>query len=159
MVILKLDKKDRAIIEALQVNGRALIKDISKKTGIPRDSVNYRITKLLANGVIKGFAPICDTNKLGYPIYTWVHVRLQQFDEETEKKFQNFLKQNPNIIYVAKVTGSYHYIFTVVTKTIADLDAVLRSVLAKFPNLIKDYSTSLMIEEVQYDTFYRLVAK
>ena len=43
---MKLDKKDKAIIKALEEDGRALIRDIAKKTGIPRDSVNYRIKKL-----------------------------------------------------------------------------------------------------------------
>ncbi|MBU1201506.1 MAG: Lrp/AsnC family transcriptional regulator [Nanoarchaeota archaeon] len=154
---LKLDNKDKLIIQALEEDGRALIKDISKKTKIPRDSVNYRIKKLRSEGVIKGFSPICDTNNMGHPIYTWVNLQLQGFDNDIENKFKSFLKFHPNIIYIAKVTGQYHYIFTVATRTINEFDEVLRTILSQFPNLIKTYNTSLMIEEVQYDTFYRLI--
>lgn len=154
---MKLDNKDKKIIHALEENGRALIRDISKKTGIPRDSVNYRIKKLMKEEVIKGFAPICDTNKMGYPVYTWVNIQLQEFDEDIENKFQSFLRSNKNVIYIAKVTGAYHYILTIAAETIQDLDNVLRSIFAKFPKLIKTYNTSLMVNEVQYDTFYKLV--
>lgn len=153
----KLDVKDKKILKVLEKNARALIKDISKKTGVPRDSVNYRIKKLKAEGIIKEFVPICDTNKMGCPVYTWVNMELQQFDEKVERQFQSFLKQHPNIVYIAKVTGAYHYIFTIATKTIKELDEVLRSILSKFPGVVKSYNTSLMIEEVQYDTFYRLI--
>ncbi|KHO45407.1 MAG: Lrp/AsnC family transcriptional regulator, leucine-responsive regulatory protein [archaeon GW2011_AR3] len=157
MAEFKLDKKDRAIIRALEENGRAMIKDISKKTGIPRDSVNYRIRKLVGQKVIKGFVPVCDTLKMGYPIYSWVTMQLQNFNEETEKKFRNYLHHNRNVIYIARVTGDFHYIITVAAKSIPEFDIVLRELLAKFPNLIKSYTTSLLIEEAQYDTFYRLI--
>ncbi len=155
--MMKLDKKDRAIIKSLEENGRALIRDISKKTGIPRDSVNYRIKKMQKDKVIKGFAVLCDTNKLNHPIFTWVNVQLQQFDENKEKQFEGFLKQVPNVVYINKVTGAYHYVFAVATKTIQDLDKTLKIILNKFPNLIKTYNTSLLVEEIQYDTFYRLI--
>ncbi len=155
--MFKLNRKDRAILRALEEDGRALIKDISKKTGIPRDSVNYRIKRMCAEGMIKGFAPICDTNKLGHPVYTWVCMELQQFDEKIERAFQLFLKANPHVIYIAKVTGTYHYIVTMATRTIQELDTVLRQILSKFPRLVKSYNTSLMIEEVMYDSFYRLI--
>lgn len=154
---IKLDKKDKKIMKALEEDGRSLIRDISKNTGVPRDSVNYRIRKMCSNKVIKGFAPICDTNKMGYPVYTWVNLQLQNFDNATEKKFQSFLKTLPNIIYVAKVTGAYHYIFTIATKTIQELDEILKGIFSKYPNTIKTYNTSLMVDEVQYDTFYKLI--
>lgn len=157
MTKIKIDGKDRLILHALEDGGRSQIKTVSKKTRIPPDSVKYRLNKLLSNGIIKGFVPICDTNKLGYPVYTWVNIILQQFDEGTEKKFEAYLREVPNIIYIAKITGAYHYTFTISTKTIQDLDRILKEIFGKFPGLIKEYNTSLMIREVQYDTFYRLL--
>lgn len=154
---MKLDKKDSKILQELERNGRALIKTISNKTGIPRDSVNYRIKKMLKEGVIKGFVPVCDTTQMDYPVYTWLNLQLQHFDEKKEKQFVAFLKSTFNVVYIAKVTGKYHYMITIAAKTIQDLDQVLRSIMAKFPTLIKSYNTSLMIEEIQYDSFHRLI--
>ena len=151
------DSKDRLILHSLEDNGRSQLKIIAKKTRIPPDSVKYRLNKLLSSGIIKGFVPICDTNKLGYPVYTWVNIILQQFDESIEKKFESYLREVPHIIYIAKITGAYHYTFTICTKTIQDLDRILKEIFGKFPGLIKEYNTSLMIREVQYDTFYRLL--
>lgn len=153
----KLDSKDKKIIKSLEENARASIKEIEKKTGIQRDSVNYRIKKLISQKVIKGFVPICDTNKLGYPVYTWMNIKLQQSDEELEQKFNSFLKGIPNILYIAKVTGAYHYVLTIATHDLQELDKIIKQIISKYPNMIKEYNSSLMIDEVQYDTFYRLI--
>lgn len=152
-----LDEKDRAILAQLERDGRALIKTISTRTGIPRDSVNYRIKRMRKNGVIKGFAPICDTDKMGRPVYCWVCMQLQHFDEKVDAHFREYLRQEKSVIYIAQVTGAYHYIFTIAARTIKDLDKVLRGIAAAFPESIKTYTTSLMVEETQYDTFHRLI--
>lgn len=154
---IRLDMKDGKILQALEQNGRAMIKEISKKTGIPPDSVNYRIKKMVKSKVIKNFAPICDTYKLGYPLYVWVHFTLQNFDKVDEENFKNYLSGLKNTVYIAKVTGRYHYILNFAAKSIEGLDNILRGILSRFPNLIKDYHTSLMVSEVKYDTFYKLI--
>lgn len=154
---MELDIKDKAILEQLEKDGRMQIKQISKKTGIPADTINYRIKKMISNGIIKGFSPICDTNKLGRPIYSWVNLTIQKYDHEFDKNFISYLRSLPEIIYIAKVTGAYHYLFTVATSSIKEFDEVFKKILEKFSDAIKSYNTSLMIEEMQYDTFHRLI--
>lgn len=153
----KLDKKDKVILKALEKDGRALIKDISKKTGIPRDSVNYRIRKMKNEGVIKNFIPVCDTMKMNYPVYSFVSLKLQLYDDKIEKKFQKFLKDEKNVVYIAKVTGPYNYMIRASVRSIEELDLFIRKMMVKFPGLIKDYETSMMVDEIQHDTFYKLI--
>jgi Lrp/AsnC family leucine-responsive transcriptional regulator len=154
---ITLDKKDRAILKSLEKDSRALIKTISKETGIPRDVVNYRIKRMKKEGVIKGFVPICDTERMGYPLFTWVHLELQQLDAENEKAFITYLQGVENVVYIVKTTGAYHYIIAIAARSVANLDDILRKSLSQFPNLIKNYTTSLIVEEIQYDSFHRLI--
>lgn len=154
---VKLDKWDKEILKALEEDGRALIKDISKKTGIPRDSVNYRLKRMRSEGVITKIVPVCDTVKMGYPLYTYIFLELQQFDSDIEKKFVSFLKGHRNSVYIARLTGNYHYLLAMATKDIREQDEIIRSIVSKFPNFIKNYHTALLIEETQYDTFHKLI--
>lgn len=157
MAQIKLDKWDKEILRALDEDGRALIKDISGKTGIPRDSVNYRLKRMRAEGVITKIIPICDIVKMGYPLYTYLFLELQQFDSTVEKKFVSFLKGHRNSVYIARLTGNYHYILALAAKDIKEQDGIIRSILSKFPGLVKNYHTALLIEETQYDTFHKLI--
>jgi len=69
----KLDGKDKKILKALDQNARLSIANISRKTGIQRDSVLYRINKMKKEGVIKFFHTALDPVILGYPVYSFVN--------------------------------------------------------------------------------------
>ena len=73
---MKLDKKDKKILELLNDNARLTIAGISRKTGIQRDSVLYRINKLKDSGVIRFFHSVLDPTVLGFPVYTFVNFSL-----------------------------------------------------------------------------------
>ncbi len=51
----RIDKKDRAILKLLNSNSRLGYRDISRQTGIPEDTVRYRLFLLKKSGVIKRF--------------------------------------------------------------------------------------------------------
>lgn len=157
MGIVRLDGWDKQILRELEHDGRALITDISKKTGIPRDSVNYRLRRLTSSGIIKKITPVCDIVKMGYPLYSYIFIELQQFDSATEKKFVSFLKGYRNIVYIARLTGNYHYLLAAAAKDINEHDEVLRNIVSRFPNFVKNYHTALLMEETQYDIFHKLI--
>ena len=69
---VKLDSKDKKIIEQLQKNARQSIAEIAKKTRLPRDVVVYRIKKLEKTKVIRSHHTFLDHQKLGYPLYVYV---------------------------------------------------------------------------------------
>ena len=43
---IKLDSKDKKILELLYKNSRTPVSEIARKTGIPKDSVLYRVKRL-----------------------------------------------------------------------------------------------------------------
>ena len=63
---LGLDRRDRQIMYALDENARQSNASIAKKLKLGKNVANYRINRLLKNGVMRGFYTVIDAHKLGY---------------------------------------------------------------------------------------------
>lgn len=154
---IKLDKKDKKILSVLDKNARFSIADISRKTGIQRDSVLYRINKLKKLGAIRFFHTVLNPSILGYEIYSFVFFRLQNLTIEKEKTFITYLKNNSNIVYVAKTTGKWDLVINIAAKNLKQFDEILQSLRMKFSNIVKEYENSSIIQEYKYDDMVGLV--
>ena len=84
-----LDATDKKIVETLYTDGRMPVSKISRKTGIRRDIVIYRLKKMLEKDVISFIIPILNPPKLGYPNLNSVNISIQNFDK-TRKSQSNF---------------------------------------------------------------------
>lgn len=148
---LKLDTKDKKIIEQLQINCRQTIQEIAKKTKLPRDVVKYRLKKFEDSGLIRQYHAFINPAMLGYPLYVYVGFSLLNIELEEEKQFINYLKANKQIIYVAKNSGKWDFSIAVCAKDYSDFDNILKSVRAKFTKIIKDFEILPVIQEYKYD--------
>jgi len=153
--MIKLDKKDKKILEIMTDKARASVSEIARKTGIPRDSVHYRIQRLIKSKVIERFHTYVDPVILGYPIYTFVTFTLHNFDDE--KKFYAYLSSHPNIVYVTKTSGKWDCIIAISAKTLEQFDTVLRDIRKQFSSIIKDYETASLIHQYKYDYMVDLI--
>ncbi len=52
---IKIDKKDRAILQLLNENSRISYRDMGKRLGISEDTIRYRVFKLVKKGIISRF--------------------------------------------------------------------------------------------------------
>jgi len=154
---VKLDKKDKKILECLDKNGRISIANISRKTGIQRDSVLYRIKKMKKQKVIRFFHTVLNPSILGYPVYTFVNFILYNFSEEDEKVFLSFLKTHPNVVYVAKTTGKWDFTINIAAENLKQFDEIMREIRREFSKIIKDYETASIIQEYKYDYLVDLI--
>lgn len=153
----KLDQKDKKILEVINNNGRASVTEIARKTRIPRDSVHYRLQRLIKSKVIRFFHTAIDHRKLGYPIFTFVNFVLYNFNEETEKRFYNYLINLKKVIYVTKTTGKWDCTIAIAAKDLEQFDSVLRGIRKRFSSIIKDFETASIIKEIKYDYMVDLI--
>ncbi len=154
---VKLDSKDKKIIEQLQKNCRQTIAEIAKITKLPRDVVVYRIKKLEQNKVIRGHHTFLNPQKLGYPLYVYVMFSCYNLKPEEETKFINYLKSHKQIIYVAKNSGKYDFTIGVCAKDYMNFDDIIRSIRQKFINVIKEIESLPTIQEYKYDYMVDLI--
>ena len=154
---VKLDQKDKKILSLLDKHARLSVAAISRKTGIQRDSVLYRIKRMQERNVIRFFHTVLHPNVLGYPIYTFVNFVLYNLTEESEKSLLSFLKNHPNIIYVAKTTGKWDYSINIAAKNLRHFEDIMSALRMKFSKIIKEYETASIIEEYKYDSMVALI--
>jgi Lrp/AsnC family leucine-responsive transcriptional regulator len=74
MAELKLDFKDRAILESLQKNGRATYAELAEQVQLTVSSARERVLKLERDGLIQGYTANLDAEKLGLPVTAFVSV-------------------------------------------------------------------------------------
>ena len=151
------DKKDKKIIKALNQDARLSIADLSRKTGIQRDSILYRIKKMQKEKIIRFFHVAIDPTQLGYPIYSFVNLTLFNLTKESEKKLLAHLKSHPNVVYLAKTTGKWDLTLNIVGKSLIHFNEILTEIRMKFSNIIKEYETSSIVEEYKYDNMVELI--
>ncbi|MBU0461722.1 MAG: winged helix-turn-helix transcriptional regulator, partial [Nanoarchaeota archaeon] len=96
MGVLKLDLKDRKILEELDLNARYFISDIAKKVKLNKEVVKYRIHNLEKKGVIQGYHTLINYAKLGL-IPVEVSINLMDTRKETVEEMLAFLQAQPNL--------------------------------------------------------------
>lgn len=154
---MTLDTKDKKILEFLDKNARATIAEISDKTNIQRDSVLYRIRRMQKDKVIRFFHAVLNPSAMGYEIYSFVNLVLQNITPEKDQKLLAFLKTHPQIVYVAKTTGKWDFTICVAAKNLKEFDEILFQLRMKFSDIIKEYDAAPIIEEYKYDSMVELV--
>ncbi|MAG45413.1 MAG: hypothetical protein CMH63_01420 [Nanoarchaeota archaeon] len=154
---VKLDSKDKKILELLQTDGRMPISKISRKTSIPRDSVKYRIRRLEKLNVIRFYHAFLNPAKLGYPMYSYTTFKLYHLDEKREKEFINFLNSIKQVVYISKTTGAWDVAIGICARDFKDFDDVLREIRSKFADEIKDIETGSVIQEFKGDYMADLI--
>jgi len=154
---IKLDKKDKAILEQLQLNARQTIAQIAKKTKLPRDLVVYRIKRFEKEKVVRAHHSFLNPSKLGYPLYSYVFLTLTNIDIEEEKKMIIFFKGHKNVIYVAKNSGKYDFTIGICAKDYMDFDNILQNIRRKFSSAIKNYEITPVVQEYKYDWMVDLI--
>lgn len=76
---IRVDKKDRQILQLLNENARMRYRDMSKKLGINEDTIRYRVFKLIHKGIISRFT-IAVQNAGGSLVFFFARYR---FDKNT----------------------------------------------------------------------------
>ena len=71
------DELDLRIISLLQKNARLSFREIARELDVAVGTVYNRIKKLEEEGVIRGYAPVLDYEKLGFGLTALIGIRLR----------------------------------------------------------------------------------
>ena len=136
--MIKLDAFDRKILEILLKNAREQITAIAKKIRLGRENVNYKINRLIKEGIIKEPLTIFDEDNLSLSHYV-LFVELINLQEDSERKIIEDLKNSKYISWIGINAGKWSLIFDVIIKEKDDLDKIVNDFLDKFGRFIGDY--------------------
>jgi Lrp/AsnC family leucine-responsive transcriptional regulator len=119
VIMKKLDKIDRVIIDMLQKNARASLKEIAREVFLSSPSVASRIERLEREGVITGYHAQVNPMVVNYRIKAFICLQLDPTDKPV---FYPFIQSIPNVVECNCVTGDYSMLIEVYFESTPQLD-------------------------------------
>ncbi|MGV8162358.1 MAG: Lrp/AsnC family transcriptional regulator [Candidatus Nanoarchaeia archaeon] len=134
--MLEIDKKDIAIIQALDQNVRASYVQIGRKTKIGKETVQYRIKNLEKKKIITGYwiiPKLCNKTTV-YKIL----LKNKNMNKEEKEKFISYLSHNTFVSWFASTEGNWDYIITSVVSKDHYFSEMMTELLNKFGSKFKE---------------------
>jgi len=138
---MKLDEKDKQILEILKKNARLTTKEIAKIVKLPITTVHNRIKKLENNKIITNFTVNLNYNELGKPILAFILVTVnynikseKKIDQEELAKKIKFLEGTED---VSIVTGDTDIIVKVRLSSVDELSSYITKKLRNLEGIDK----------------------
>ena len=134
----KLSKDDLKIINLLSKDARMPIIEIADAIKLTPKTIIKRIKSLEENKIIVGYRTEFDLGKLGYKYYK-VHINTFNLTKEKSKELENYIQDNPYIIYHDRVLGGYDIELEVQIEDENKMREFIDKLNEKFSRIIKDH--------------------
>jgi DNA-binding Lrp family transcriptional regulator len=144
----EVDELDGRLIHALAAAPRAGIMELARQLGVARGTVQARLDKLMARGVITGFDPDLDLGALGYDVvaFTTLEIAQGRLDDVV-----SHLRELPQVLEAHSITGSGDLHCKVVARTNADLQTVINRML-EVQGIVRTSTVIALTEQISHRT-------
>jgi len=123
-----MDGLDVALLDLLTAEPRVGVLEASRRLGVARGTVQSRLDRLEASGVVTGFGPQVDPGALGFGVTAFVTLEIRQARGHDELAAR--LADVPEVIEVHTITGAGDLLCRIVARSNADLQRVIDAIVA-----------------------------
>ncbi len=124
---MAVDQVDAAILALFAEEPRIGVLEASRRLRLARGTVQARLDKLAARGVVIGWGPDVDTSQLGFPVTAFVTLEIAQSGHDD---IGARLAEIPEVLEVHTITGNGDLLCRVVARSNADLQRVIDQVVS-----------------------------
>lgn len=142
--MILLDIIDKQLVNLLQQNSKANIKEIALKIGLTQTPTYERIKRLEKSGIIKKYVAVLNKEKVGFTIEVFCQVTLLVHSKELISKFENAINKMPEVIECFHVAGNYDYLLKVIVKDMKNYQLFLKNKLSVLDSVGNVQSTFVM---------------
>ncbi len=142
---IKIDLRDRRILNILDYDANINTSRLAKKIGVSRQVIEYRINKLLSQKTIYTFYSLIDVGRLGYSSFR-VHIKLKNVNEKTYSAFASELFTEYPAFWVAFISGSFDLIIDFFAKNANDFENIFSILVEKNKEIIQSYEVLVILE-------------
>ncbi len=128
-----MDELDARLLRELDESPRVGVLELSRRLGVARGTVQARLDRLAARGVIASFAPTLDAAALGYAVTAFATLEISQGQGGAVLAH---LQEIPEVLEVHTITGPGDMLCRVVARSNADLQRVLDRV-TQYPEIVR----------------------
>ena len=140
------DKTDRALLEALNRDGRASQRELAAATGVALGTVSNRLRRLQEAGVLRGFLPDIDAERVGFTLTAVMQMRIAKGQIIA---VQASVAEHPRVFGVYDVTGEWDSLVLARFRDRAEMDTFIKSTLSQ--SHIERTNTSLVLNTVKQE--------
>ncbi len=142
--MILLDTTDKQIVNFLQLNSKANIKEIAVKIGLTQTPTYERIKRLEKSGVIEKYTAVLNKEKVGYLVEVFCQVTLLVHSKELITKFEKAINKIDEVIECFHVAGNYDYLLKVIVKDMKSYQLFLKNKLSVLDSVGNVQSTFVM---------------
>lgn len=121
-----IDELDARLIGLLAAEPRVGVLEASRRLGVARGTVQARLDRLHARGVVTGYGPDVDPVALGHGVTAFVTLEIRQVGGHDPVAGR--LAAIPEVLEVHTITGAGDMLARVVARTNADLQRVIDAI-------------------------------
>lgn len=145
---MAIDKKDWRILATLSKDCRTSLTQVAKAVEVSREVADYRIKKLVKNGIIKSFCAEVNLQALDYTKHV-VYLELKNVDKEKEENIFKFLKNHKFIGWIVTSTGKWSIIFDIHSRGTQHLSKLIKELKQELGDYFGEYDI-VTLEKYQY---------
>ena len=153
--VAALDKLDKAILRALQQNGRETYDLIGEQVGLSPSAVLRRVKRLEEAGVIDRYVALVRPEAVGLGLTAYINVRLEKHTETHKRNpmdvFRASVQGWPEVVECAALTGEMDFLLRVVVQDMGHYSRFIMDTLLKHPS-VQDCKTSFVLDSVKATT-------
>lgn len=135
--MVKLDLLDRKVMYELDLNARLTSSQLAKKLRRSKETVNFRVNRLVKNGYVKGFYTVLNTSKLGWYYYK-VYMKFKNTTPDKEKEIFGYLQKQDHTAYLGSMEGYYDCIFLVMVQSPKDMTDFMNPFIENYGEFIQE---------------------
>ncbi len=114
------DKIDRAILRALQRDGRLSNVQLASRVGLSESEFLRRVRLLVVSGIIDRYVMLVDQAAVGKPGNVFVRVTLEGQQKEKLQQFEKAVAAVPEVMECYLMSGDFDYLLRVIIKDNSD---------------------------------------
>ncbi|MEV8514469.1 Lrp/AsnC family transcriptional regulator [Dactylosporangium sp. NPDC051484] len=143
----EIDVLDARLIALLDAEPRIGVLECSRRLRVARGTVQARLDRLAARGVIRGNGPDIDPAALGYGVTAFVTLEIRQrFGHDPVAAH---LQEIPEVLEVHTITGSGDLLCRIVARSNADLQRVIDRVMSH-EGIVRSSTIIALAEQIRY---------
>jgi DNA-binding Lrp family transcriptional regulator len=145
-----LDRLDAALVQLFVQEPKVGVLGASRRLGVARGTVQARLDRLEASGVVTGWAPALDPAALGFPVSAFAMLEITQAPQRGRgghAPVAEHLRGIPEVLEAHTITGAADLMVRLVARSNADLQRVLDDVLSS-PYVVRASSVIVLATEI-----------
>ena len=128
---IKLDQKDRDILNALQRDAGQSQRELAERVGLSQNACWRRLKLLEEAGVIRGRKLLLDRDALGLSLVVFTMIRTRRHSADWLAQFRQHVGTIPDIVDFYRIGGDYDYMLRIVTRDMKSFDRVYQRLIDK----------------------------